>query len=79
MSKNHKRGLLPCMAAGVGLITACVVYAGSRAQPIVHHTPLLPAPAAPSRQAMPEKERFAVIVGRPLFSIADKTRTIPKA
>jgi type II secretory pathway component PulC len=64
------------MAIGVGLITACVAYAEIPAQPTVRHAPLfhataaevLPAPKAPSRQAMPAKERFAVIVERPLFS-----------
>lgn len=76
MSKNRKRSPLPWMAAGVGLITACVAYGEIQAQPMVRHAaPLhataaevLPAPLAPSREAMPEKETFAVIVERPLFS-----------
>jgi type II secretory pathway component PulC len=72
--KNRKRSPLPWVVAGAGLIMACVVYAEIRAQPMARHSSLLDAtaaevlPAAPSRQAMPEQERFAVIVERPLFS-----------
>jgi type II secretory pathway component PulC len=78
---NHKRSPLPWVAAGASLITACVVYAEIRAQPMVRQTPLLDAtaaevlPAAPSRQAMPEKERYAVIVERPLFSPSRQRRS----
>lgn len=76
MNKNRKRGPLRWTAAGAGLITACLVYGEVRAQPMVSQTALLhataaevlPAPLAPSREAMPEKETFAVIVERPLFS-----------
>lgn len=76
MSKSRKRSPLPWIAAGAGLVAACVVYAEVRAQLMVrqarlpHATAvdLLPAPQVPSLQAMPAKVRFAVIVERPLFS-----------
>ena len=76
MSKNHKRGPLPWLAVGTCLVMVCVVFAEIRARPIIHDAPTfqataaegLPAPPAPSRQAMPEKNRLEAIVERPLFS-----------
>ena len=75
MSKNHKRGPLPWLAAGTCLVMVCVVFAEIRARPTIHDAPAFQATAAeglpaptPSRQAMPEKNRLEAIVERPLFS-----------
>ena len=76
MSKNHKRGPLPWLAAGTCLVMVCVVFAEIRARPTIHDAPAfqatavegLPAPPTPSGQAMPEKNSLEAIVERPLFS-----------
>ena len=81
---SKKRSSLPWLAAAAILVMACVVYAEIRARPIVHDAPLPQATAAdihsalsaPSRQAMPEKNRFAAIVERPLFSPSRQPRSM---
>lgn len=75
MPRYPKRGILPSLLAGAGLVMACIVYIEIRARPTIEDgissqtRPIKPATAAPAlRQEMADKDRFSVIVERPLFS-----------
>lgn len=75
MPRYQKRSLLPSLAAGAGLLMACIIYAEIRARPVLEDGTSAPTaqtrtrPALPAgREAMPEKTRYAAIVERPVFS-----------
>jgi len=75
MSRYQKRSLLPALAAGAGLLMACVIYAEIRARPVIEDgtsAPMAQTRTRPSlsagRAAMPAKTRYAAIVERPVFS-----------
>jgi len=75
MSRYQRRSLLPSLAAGAGLLMACIIYAEIRARPVIEEGPAAPVaqmrtrPSLPAGgEAMPERARFAAIVERPVFS-----------
>jgi hypothetical protein len=76
MNVDGKRSPLPWLLFAAGLVMIGIVYAEIRARPTIDDRASSPAAtsdvrlAAPTvtRQAMPERASFAVIIERPLFS-----------
>jgi len=75
MPRYNSRSILPSLLAGAGLVMACIVYAEIRVRPTVEDEissqtrPVKASNAVPAlRQEMPDKDRFSIIVERPLFS-----------
>ena len=76
MNVDGKRSPLPWLLFAAGLVMVGIVYAEIRARPTIDDRASSPAAtsdvhlAAPivTRQAMPERASFAVIIERPLFS-----------
>jgi hypothetical protein len=82
MPRYPSRSMLPSLLAGAGLVMACIVYAEVRARPTIEDQsysqarPVKVSSAGPAlRQGMPIKDRFSVIVERPLFSPVRRPNT----